>query len=280
MNIPTERKRFSRMLTETNAELSLRQYGTEACAPGHYFSAARDHWLLHLVLDGKGTFHIGGQTYELGKDGAFLIPPHTDNWYRADSVRPWTYYWIGFSGAQAPMLMRAAGFRDGRYAMPLNNTAALISIVSEIPVYDPDDYAQRFIAQGYLYMFLGLLVRENGGNHFRYSPTVADALDCIHTHYGEPLSVTDIAARVNVSRATLYRAFVRECGLSPGEYLVGYRLKASIAEFDTDKSLAEIAYGCGFGSYAHYADIFRTKYGISPSAYRNRQADGRQINHT
>ena len=152
--------------------------------------------------------------------------------------------------------------------------AALISIVSEIPAYDPDDYAQRFIAQGYLYMFLGLLVRENGGNHFRYSPAVADALDCIHTHYGEPLSVADVAARVNVSRATLYRAFVRECGCSPGEYLVGYRLKASVAAFGTDKSLAEIAYDCGFGSYAHYADIFRTQYGVSPSVYRKRQAAG------
>lgn len=59
------------MLTETNAELSLRQYGTEACAPGHYCSAARDHWLLHLVLDGKAPFTSADRRTSWAKTGRF-----------------------------------------------------------------------------------------------------------------------------------------------------------------------------------------------------------------
>ena len=105
------RLRTSNILSETNAELSLRQYGEEACEAGHYFKGVRDHWLLHLVLDGQGEFHTEGKSYFLGKDAAFLISPGADNWYRADSAKPWTYYWIGFSGTQAAALVRAAGFR-------------------------------------------------------------------------------------------------------------------------------------------------------------------------
>ena len=273
----TRRLRTSNILSETNAELSLRQYGEEACEAGHYFKGVRDHWLLHLVLDGQGEFHTEGKSYFLGKDAAFLISPGADNWYRADSAKPWTYYWIGFSGTQAAALVRAAGFRNGRHAMRLTNTAALISIISEIPEYDADDYAQRIIAQGYLYMFLGLLVRENGENHLRYSPVIADALDYIHTGYRGRISVSDVAAHVSVSRATLYRAFVKECGVSPGDYLIDYRLKATVAEFSSSKSLSEIAFGCGFGNYAHYAAIFKEKYGFSPSDYRRVRSGGKNI---
>ena len=33
------------------------QFGSEECAPGHFFGpAVRTYWLLHYVVSGKGTF--------------------------------------------------------------------------------------------------------------------------------------------------------------------------------------------------------------------------------
>lgn len=269
--IQSELFRNSGELKETSAELSLRQYGTETCAPGHYFRGVRDHYLLHLVLSGKGRFCVEGACSAVSAGSAFLITPGADNWYRADEQEPWKYYWIGFSGTQAGWLMRAAGFKDGRHVLPLKNVEALRSIIEEMPDWS-DDRAVHMIAQGYLYLFIGLLVRENGGSYAKYSPVVADALDCIHAHYDQPLTVAALADRVGVSRTTLYRAFVRECGVAPQAYLVDFRLKASIARFSSADSLAEIAYGCGFPHYAHYAETFSVKYGESPAAYRKRLA--------
>lgn len=269
MNIQSTRMRQTSGLRETNAELSLRQYGTETCESGHFYRGIRDHWLLHLVLEGKGRFGIGGEAFAVEKGGAFLIPPHTDNWYRADDAEPWRYYWIGFSGTQAPILLRAAGFRDGKHVLTLKNVEALVAIIEDMPDYDPDDYAQHLVAQGHLFMFLGELVRTNGDSYFRYSPLVADALERIHIGYAA-LTVEGLAADVGASRATLYRAFMREIGMSPQAYLIDYRLQASVAAFGSGKSLAEIAYECGFNNYTHFIELFRQKYGESPATRRKR----------
>lgn len=38
-----------------HTELYVTQYGTEDCAPGHYFGpAVRDYYLLHYITDGCG----------------------------------------------------------------------------------------------------------------------------------------------------------------------------------------------------------------------------------
>ena len=42
--------------------------GKEKCQPGHYFGpAVRPHYLIHVILEGKGIFQKSGVTYSLKK---------------------------------------------------------------------------------------------------------------------------------------------------------------------------------------------------------------------
>ena len=44
-----------------NIELSIFNCGIERCAPGQTWGPGiRDHYLIHLVLSGKGVFEVGG----------------------------------------------------------------------------------------------------------------------------------------------------------------------------------------------------------------------------
>ena len=49
-----------------NIELSIFNCGLERCAPGQTWGPGiRDHYLIHLVLSGKGVFEVGGRTWEV-----------------------------------------------------------------------------------------------------------------------------------------------------------------------------------------------------------------------
>lgn len=59
-----------------NIELSIFNCGLERCAPGQTWGPGiRDHYLIHLVVSGKGTFEVGGHTFEVVPGDLFLPGP-------------------------------------------------------------------------------------------------------------------------------------------------------------------------------------------------------------
>ena len=59
-----------------NSDLKVYQYGHEDCEPNHlYGPAIRDHYLLHFVQGGKGTFYCENKSYTLTEGQGFLIIP-------------------------------------------------------------------------------------------------------------------------------------------------------------------------------------------------------------
>ena len=49
-----------------NIELSIFNCGIERCAPSKTWGPGiRDHYLIHLVLSGKGEFEVGGRTWQV-----------------------------------------------------------------------------------------------------------------------------------------------------------------------------------------------------------------------
>ena len=98
---------------EQREELSLVVYnvGFQKCTPGYSWGpGVRDHYLLHYILSGKGTYKTGDKIYTLEAGQLFLAPPETTIYYRADEEDPWEYYWVGFSGPAAKILLAQMPF--------------------------------------------------------------------------------------------------------------------------------------------------------------------------
>ena len=71
--------------TENTTALRIYYCGREQCAPGHFWGPAiRPHYLLHVVLHGKGEFFYQEKKYELSAGDAFLIEPMQTHYYQAD----------------------------------------------------------------------------------------------------------------------------------------------------------------------------------------------------
>lgn len=98
---------------------------------------------------------------------------------------------------------------------------------------------------------------------------VRKAMAHIHEHYGEPISLTQIATAIGISKEYLARCFHQETGMTLVTYLNRYRIdqaKACIAAGETN--LSDIALKVGFASEPYFSRVFRQEVGMSPSEYR------------
>ena len=144
-----------------NIELSIFNCGLERCAPGQTWGPGiRDHYLIHLVVSGKGTFEVGGKTFEVVPGDLFFARPSQLIRYSADEQQPWEYSWVGFNGACAHKLAAQLPFTD---TAPVHHTqdpegmrAALTNIYSSRGL-EPQDEAAMV---GYLYLFISALMKE------------------------------------------------------------------------------------------------------------------------
>jgi AraC family carnitine catabolism transcriptional activator len=102
-----------------------------------------------------------------------------------------------------------------------------------------------------------------------HSPTLVTAVEAMHRHIEEPVSIVEIAAHCGVSLRQLERLFAEQLGHGPNAYYLGVRLEhARELLHDTDRSVLEVALACGFGSCASLSRAYRRHYGLPPSRDR------------
>ena len=82
------------------------------------------------------------------------------------------------------------------------------------------------------------------------------------------LSVESLSRELGLSRVHLNRRLKSIIHESPSIYIRDYRLKQA-ARLLTEKklSIAEVAYAVGFSSHAYFSNIFKERYGMTPSEY-------------
>ncbi|WP_026259945.1 substrate-binding domain-containing protein [Segetibacter koreensis] len=87
----------------------------------------------------------------------------------------------------------------------------------------------------------------------------------------EEFSVEDICRSVGVSRVQLYRKVKALLNLNVNDYILNTRLqKAKYLLQHEELSISEIAYKVGFSSPAYFSTVFKSKFGVTPKAFKER----------
>ncbi|MFP4139355.1 MAG: substrate-binding domain-containing protein [Planctomycetota bacterium] len=115
----------------------------------------------------------------------------------------------------------------------------------------------------------GVIERESTRTQAVHDPAVAAAMQYIQDHAHERISVTNVLSAVDVCRSTLERKFRAELNRTPLEEIHRAHLdQAKRMLVETDRTLAEVATGCGYRDAAHLIMHFRKQTGKTPSEYR------------
>ncbi len=119
--------------------------------------------------------------------------------------------------------------------------------------------------------FLAFLQRKK--NLHQYSAPVREALAYVENHFGERISLEQVADAVYLSRPYLSTLFKKETGKKFSSYLQEVRLAKSCPMLkDTSMSIGEVAEKAGFFDAAHFSRVFKEKYGCTPIDYRKAKA--------
>lgn len=97
------------------------------------------------------------------------------------------------------------------------------------------------------------------------------ALDYIQSHLDEKLSLNEIATQINMSVYYFCELFTQLMGIPPYKYVLQQRVeRAKQLLKQSEKSLTEIAFECGFAHQSHLNRHFRKLTGVTPKMYRDR----------
>lgn len=270
-------------LPEDSTELSLIHMGREACAPSHVYVGARDEFIIHFVLSGRGFYSANGNTWNLCGGQMFLVYPHETVVYCADNTEPWAYCWVGIKGFKAEALLKKCGFTRTRRIASAPESGVIAECFDQLFKHTTLNDFDCLYRQSLLLKLLAVLCSWQAN-----SPTSSDvqkrarigntyverAIDFINTAYMQGVTVSDVAGHIGISRAHLNRVFQEEMGLSVQAFLTDFRLhKAASILIDTDLAVKAVSQCVGYGDPLVFSKAFKKKMGLSPRAYRSHRTE-------
>ena len=107
------------------------------------------------------------------------------------------------------------------------------------------------------------------GKYQRDELRIKKALLFIEMNYGKAITIEDIADSAGVSVSSCLRLFSSIIGSTPIRYLVRFRLQKAAEEFqrESERTIAETVYSCGFTDASYFNRCFRKEYGMTPSEF-------------
>jgi AraC-like DNA-binding protein len=230
-------------------------------------------WLEH----GMASYRIGRQKLTLRPGECLVLPPDIENtpWVRGVSVHQ---TWI------APALIAHAGDQLRRSWLQLNEPqvfwpdSALSGLsrglfLRALDGWHSSDPGQAAALDAIAFALIAPHGPAGSDRQQAQPRQLKAALELIAERYAAPLCVEDLARAAGMNRFTFMRAFRASLGVSPYQYLLGYRLDRAAQALRGKGlgSVVEVALESGFDDLGRFARMFRTRFGCSPSDYR-RQA--------
>ena len=238
------------------------------------FHADANEEVMH-VISGRMVLRMkSGEEYPAGRNDTLLIPrgvQHKDLFNVGDDLEIFMLHfkWAQadrFFASAAPNCLRRIPERD-------KNELLLLFDMFRLDSYETDsDFS---LAETRLAHLLGIAWRNVFPGAARQRPNdafsklTAYAKGYMNAHFSEPIGLDQVAAFLNVSRATLIRAFRHSSELSFNEYLRTIRLQHACSLLqDRTLNLADCAARCGFSDPAYFSRSFKKHFGFSPRQYK------------
>ncbi len=158
----------------------------------------------------------------------------------------------------------------------LNDPTLLLVMKSLCCTAKPECRASQLLYQAFTcHLIVCLLMQSNalavGRCDFRGLPpsVLRKVVEYIKEHLEEELSLDSLAALSGFSTYHFLRQFRASTGLTPHRYVLGQRLaRARELLLESHLTVMDVAARCGFEDASHFAECFRTRYKLTPSAFR------------
>ena len=253
---------------------------------GFYFDSARDRRIskgtqhyhssfeIYYLKSGACSYFIDKKSYEIKAGDLVLIPEGVIHKTMYNGT-PHTRQLINCSSSYIPTSV----FPKLPSMLYLYRNPEIKEELSDIfsrieKEYEKNDIytAEALEALSYeLFFLLARNIEKKEGVEVG-SIFVEQTVSYIQKNYMEDISLSEMARLRSVSAEHLSRTFKKETGFGFSEYLTLVRLQRAeyMLKNEPGRSIAEVAYACGFNDSNYFSEKFKRAYGISPSKIKGK----------
>lgn len=142
--------------------------------------------------------------------------------------------------------------------------------------YKQSDVFSNLLIKNYMKELLIFIIRLQKYIPVSYSDNIAasdediqKAARFITQNYKKNITLNSVAEHINMSPTYFSKKFRKSTGFGFKEYLLNIRIKkAASLLLETNNSITDIAYSCGFNDSNYFGDVFKRVKGTSPLKYR------------
>ncbi|MBQ6596910.1 MAG: helix-turn-helix domain-containing protein [Lentisphaeria bacterium] len=242
----------------------------------HLEGSTRPKTMTQLVvtLEGEGAFRYGDTVYPLTPGKGFMCmlgDPQSAYFYPGHARKPWIFLWMDFSGETAVRMVEELSSLYGHvFDLPLDS-----GLIRYLKSFRNQRRSIRFVSPtegARIVCDVLALLGENLERKDIDSPgnrLVQAAQAAISKNLDRTWNLSDIAARLKVSREHLTRIFRDRTGMTPQEFAAEERMQFAVRLLrDSFQSCEEIAEQTGYSSAVSFNRAFRRRFGYSPMQYR------------
>ncbi len=240
---------------------------------------SHDYYELYFLIDGTREFFIENKMFIIPQNTLVVVPPFC---IHKTEGGPYRRININISPnllneTENEFLKKA----NDKIAVKLSNEykELITRLLSEgakvqsVNIKSKKDYLLSLAKT--IILFLSLqesvsLSLASSSYSLKYvSPEVLKIIYYLNTHYSQPITLKKLCDEFYMSKVSLCKKFKDVMNCSIMEYVMRIRLnKSKVLLRDTNKSIEEVAFECGFSSANYFGLIFKKEIGLSPLNYK------------
>ena len=115
------------------------------------------------------------------------------------------------------------------------------------------------------------LIGLQGDGSFAHSRRINKIVQFVEQNYSRKISLDEIGRLVGMPASSASRFFKKRTRHNFWDYLSGFRInRAAQMIIETEHTISEISYECGFNNISNFNRVFRERIGTTPSDYRRK----------
>ena len=244
---------------------------------------AHDFLELYLFLDGRVTYYIEDQVYDLCPGDLLIIPPgkmHRPVIANERAAYERMVLWVNLEylaqiDTESGVLQNALQTVGGNgYCVPLRGDALIFasSLFSKIEAMQAAG-VEASLTAGAIRLYLWSLLDEysrvespqNGDTE-----VIPQVIRYITEHYNEAVTLDDIAAKFFISKSYLSRHFKAYTNATVYAYIMALRITHARRMIREGVPAVEAGRNCGFSDYSTFYKAFKAQTGMSPHQFKGR----------
>lgn len=262
--------------------------------PAAQFPTVPPHWHsefeITLITDGSANYKFGKDDYITSAGDIILIAPNTlhsivpinDDVQISDTI-VFHLDLLGFSNPDRCTIKYLQPLFSGEYSI-VNHISPefqgydairksfneLYRIITQKPQFYELELKSSLLKLFALFYSNNIVqTSQETHSHILQNELIVNILSYIDKNYRSDLSIHSIASEFCLSDVHFMNYFRRASGMTCNRYITETRLRAAARMMlETEMSVSEICFECGFRNLSNFNRRFRDYYSVTPSEYK------------